>query len=73
MCVRETTNLASQAREMQVSGTTYSGNGTSSPVVIRSQADIAAAMLTGVASLQAAQQEIYLKIGECESNNMRRF
>ena len=71
VCVRETTNLGSQAREMQVSGTNYGGNGTSTPVVIRSQADIAAAILTGVALLQAAQQEIYLKIGECRSNNMR--
>ena len=71
VCVRETTNLGSQAREMQVSGTNYGGNGTSTPVVIRSQADVAAAMLTGLALLQAAQQEIYLKIGECKSNNMR--
>lgn len=48
---------------MQLSGTYYAGNGTSTPVTVRNQADVAAAMLLRIGILQAAQQEIYLKIG----------
>lgn len=64
VCVRETCKMGSKAREMQLSGTYYGGNGSSTYVTIRSQTDIAAVMLARADLLQAAQQEIYLKIGE---------
>lgn len=48
---------------MQMSGTYFGGNGSSTPVVIRSQADIAATMLVRLEVLQEAQQHIYLNIG----------
>lgn len=49
---------------MQLSGTYFGGNGSSTPVTIRSQNDIAASMASAIVTLQAAQENLYLKIGK---------
>ncbi len=58
-------NLATQAREMQVSGYSYGGNGSTSPITIRSQAAIAITMNALIAELSEAQSTLYLGIGTC--------
>lgn len=63
--VRSVINLATQAREMQVSGYSYSGNGSTSPITIRSQAAIAVTMNALIAEISQAQNTLYLGIGTC--------
>ncbi|DBA80194.1 TPA: hypothetical protein ACH3X2_007658 [Trebouxia sp. C0005] len=62
--VRSVINLATQAREMQVSGYSYSGNGSTSPITIRSQAAIAVTMNALIAEISQAQNTLYLGIGK---------
>ena len=61
--IRGVASLATQAREIQVSGSLYSGNGSTKPVVIRSQADIVVTMLVRIDQITQAQQSLYLGIG----------
>ena len=61
--VRGVSSLATQAREMQVSGSLYSGNGSTTPVDIRSQAACVVTMLVRIEQITQAQQSLYLGIG----------
>jgi len=63
--IRGAANLATQAREMQVSGYSYGGNGSTSPITIRSQAAIAITMNALIAEISQAQNTLYLGIGKC--------
>ena len=63
--IRSAANLATQAREMQVSGYSYGGNGSTSPITIRSQATIAITMNALIADISQAQNTLYLGIGTC--------
>ena len=56
-------NLATQAREIQVSGSLYSGNGSTDPVIIRPQADCASTMLLLIDAITVAQRSLFLAIG----------
>lgn len=56
--------LASLAREAQISGSLYGGNGTSKPVKIRSQDACATAMLNRIALTTASQRQLFLEIGQ---------
>ena len=58
------TRLATVAREIQISGSQYGGNGTSTPVAIRTQAACAASMLTRIAQITDGQRSLYLAIGQ---------
>ena len=63
--IRSTTNLATQAREMQVSGYSYGDNGSTSPITIRSQAAIAIIMNALIAEVSLAQNTLYLGVNTC--------
>ena len=56
-------SLATQAREIQVSGSLYSGNGSTDPIVIRSQADCVTTMLVLIDAITVAQRSLFLAIG----------
>ncbi|DBB01294.1 TPA: hypothetical protein ACH3X3_011692 [Trebouxia sp. C0006] len=62
--IRSTTSLATQAREMQVSGYSYGGNGSTSPIAIRTQTLIATTMNALIADVSSAQSTLYLGIGK---------
>jgi len=61
--IRSATDVANQAREMQVSGYSYGGNGSTNPITIRSQTAIAVTMDALIAEINQAQNTLYLGIG----------
>ncbi len=63
-CVRDVASLATQAREIQVSGYWYGGNGSTTPVTIRSQTSCVVTMLVRIEEITKAQRDLYLGIGK---------
>jgi len=63
--IRGAADVATQAREIQVSGYSYGGNGSTNPITIRSQTAIAITIGALIAEISQAQNTLYLGIGTC--------
>jgi len=61
--IRGAADVATQAREIQVSGYSYGGNGSTNPITIRSQTAIAITIGALIAEISQAQNTLYLGIG----------